>query len=64
MPGMKESAEKVNEDVINSLPGNKKVEDVVKEFLNAQSLSVLARNGLGDAIFDYVEKNDRGAISK
>ena len=39
-----------------------KVENLVREFLGAQSLAVLAENGLGDAIFQYVEKDDKDAI--
>jgi double-strand break repair protein MRE11 len=39
------------------------VEHLVKEFLSAQTLSVLEEHGLGDAIESYVDKDDKRALA-
>jgi double-strand break repair protein MRE11 len=39
-----------------------RVEALVKEFLSAQTLSVLEENGLGQAIESYVDKDDKRAL--
>ena len=39
-----------------------RVEHLVKEFLNAQTLSVLEENGLGEAIESFVDKDDKRAL--
>ena len=39
-----------------------RVEYLVKEFLSAQTLSVLEENGLGEAIESYVDKDDKRAL--
>lgn len=41
-----------------------KVEKLVQGFLETQSLSVLAENGLGDAIAQFVDKDDRHAVEE
>jgi len=38
------------------------VENLVREFLSAQTLSVLEENGLGEAIESYVDKDDKRAL--
>jgi len=40
-----------------------RVEELVKEFLSAQTLSVLEENGLGMAIENYVDKDDKRALA-
>jgi len=42
--------------------GRVKVELLVREFLSAQTLSVLEENGLGEAIESYVDKDDKRAL--
>lgn len=39
-----------------------RVETLVREFLSAQTLSVLEENGLGEAIESYVDKDDKRAL--
>ena len=39
-----------------------RVENLVKEFLSAQTLSVLEENGLGEAIESFVDKDDKRAL--
>ena len=39
-----------------------RVEDLVKEFLSAQTLSVLEENRLGEAIENFVDKDDKRAL--
>jgi double-strand break repair protein MRE11 len=41
---------------------NIRVEQLVKEFLAAQSLKILPQQPFGNAVNDYVEKDDRGAL--
>ena len=40
-----------------------RVEHLVKEFLSAQTLNVLEENGLGTAIENYVDKDDKRALA-
>ena len=40
-----------------------RVEDLVKEFLNTLTLSVLEENGLGEAIDSFVDKDDKHALA-
>jgi double-strand break repair protein MRE11 len=40
-----------------------RVEALVKEFLSAQTLSVLEENGLGEAIESFVDKDDKRALA-
>ena len=40
-----------------------RVENLVKEFLSAQTLSVLEENGLGEAIESFVDKDDKRALA-
>jgi double-strand break repair protein MRE11 len=40
-----------------------RVEYLVKEFLSAQTLSVLEENGLGEAIESFVDKDDKRALA-
>lgn len=39
-----------------------RVENLVREFLSAQTLSVLEENGLGEAIESFVDKDDKKAL--
>jgi len=39
-----------------------RVEDLVREFLNAQTLSVLEEGGLGMAVESFVDKDDKKAL--
>jgi double-strand break repair protein MRE11 len=39
-----------------------RVEDLVREFLNAQTLSVLEETGLGMAVENFVDKDDKRAL--
>lgn len=41
-----------------------KVEQLVKEFLTAQSLSILPQNNFGDAVSQFVDKDDKHAMEK
>ncbi|KAL5450572.1 hypothetical protein PMIN07_000089 [Paraphaeosphaeria minitans] len=41
-----------------------KVEQLVKEFLTAQSLSILPQNSFGDAVSQFVDKDDKHALEK
>lgn len=41
---------------------NVKVDELVKEFLTAQSLTILPQNSFGDAVAQYVEKDDKHAM--
>lgn len=40
------------------------VETLVHEYLQAQTLEVLAENGMGRAVDNYVEKDDTNAIKE
>jgi double-strand break repair protein MRE11 len=40
-----------------------RVEHLVRDFLSAQTLSVLEETGLGDAIENYVDKDDKRALA-
>lgn len=39
-----------------------KVEKLVKEFLTAQSLTILPQNSFGDAVTQFVDKDDKHAM--
>ncbi len=39
-----------------------KVEKLVREFLTAQSLTILPQNSFGDAVSQYVDKDDKHAM--
>ncbi|GAM85127.1 hypothetical protein ANO11243_031310 [Dothideomycetidae sp. 11243] len=41
---------------------NVKVDELVKEFLTAQSLTILPQNSFGDAVGQFVEKDDNHAV--
>jgi double-strand break repair protein MRE11 len=43
-------------------PDTVKVEKLVKEFLAAQSLSILPQNSFGDAVAQFVDKDDKQAM--
>ncbi|RPA86783.1 DNA repair exonuclease [Ascobolus immersus RN42] len=57
LPGTKAALEEAG-----GVPENVKVEKLVQSFLESQTLSVLAENGLGDAISQFVEKDDKHAV--
>ncbi|KAI9787096.1 MAG: meiotic recombination [Geoglossum umbratile] len=59
----KESAEMPEESIIAQLSiDNVKVEKLVREFLTAQSLTILPQNSFGDAVSQYVDKDDKHAM--
>lgn len=60
IPGAQEGEE---EDGGNEGEGTIKVENLVREFLSAQTLSVLEENGLGMAIESFVDKDDKRALA-
>lgn len=41
---------------------NVKVEKLVREFLTAQSLTILPQNSFGDAVSQFVDKDDKHAM--
>jgi double-strand break repair protein MRE11 len=43
-------------------PDTVKVDKLVKEFLAAQSLSILPQNSFGDAVAQFVDKDDKQAM--
>jgi double-strand break repair protein MRE11 len=56
--------------IINEVPDlpermdDTKVEDLVAEYLEAQQLDLLPENELGDAVKEFVEKDDKDAIKE
>ncbi|TPX73606.1 hypothetical protein CcCBS67573_g05115 [Chytriomyces confervae] len=66
-PGDKKAgASKVGFDMPTTIPERLdkiQVEDLVDEFLAAQSLEILPENGIGEAVRLFVEKEDKDAIS-
>lgn len=53
------------DDIINSLGGSIdriRVERLVQGFLEKQTLNILPQNGLGDAIGQFVDKDDKRAV--
>ncbi|KAI9774343.1 MAG: meiotic recombination [Geoglossum simile] len=59
----KDGAEMPEESVIAQLSiDNIKVEKLVREFLTAQSLTILPQNSFGDAVSQYVDKDDKHAM--
>lgn len=53
------------DNLIDSLGGSIdriRVEKLVQGFLESQTLNVLPQNGLGDAIGQFVEKDDKHAV--
>ncbi|KAH0539081.1 Double-strand break repair protein mus-23 [Glutinoglossum americanum] len=59
----KDDAEMPEESVIAQLSiDNVKVEKLVREFLTAQSLTILPQNSFGDAVSQYVDKDDKHAM--
>lgn len=43
-------------------PDTVKVDKLVREFLSAQSLSILPQNSFGDAVAQFVDKDDKHAM--
>ena len=59
----KAAAELPDESVMAELSiDTVKVEKLVKEFLSAQSLSILPQNSFGDAVTQFVDKDDKHAM--
>ncbi|KAI9866877.1 MAG: meiotic recombination [Trichoglossum hirsutum] len=59
----KDNAEMPEESVIAQMSiDNVKVEKLVREFLTAQSLTILPQNSFGDAVSQYVDKDDKHAM--
>ncbi|CAI6249308.1 unnamed protein product [Periconia digitata] len=52
----------VEQPDLESLGETVKVEALVKEFLTAQSLTILPQNSFGDAVTQFVDKDDRHAM--
>lgn len=53
------------DDIIDSLGGSIdkiRVEKLVQGFLESQTLNILPQNGLGDAIGQFVDKDDKRAV--
>lgn len=53
-----------DEAVMSSLQGldTTKVEELVREFLEAQSLTILPQNSFGDAVSQFIDKDDKHAM--
>ncbi|KAI9874962.1 MAG: meiotic recombination [Pleopsidium flavum] len=59
----KDGAELPEESVLAQLSlDNVKVEKLVREFLTAQSLTILPQNSFGDAVSQFVDKDDKHAM--
>lgn len=59
----KNKAEVPDESVLAELStGNVKVDKLVKEFLTAQTLTILPQNSFGDAVLQFVDKDDKHAM--
>ena len=59
----KDGAELPEESVLAQLSiDNVKVERLVREFLTAQSLTILPQNSFGDAVSQFVDKDDKHAM--
>ncbi|KAF2002889.1 DNA repair exonuclease [Amniculicola lignicola CBS 123094] len=62
-PALKNNAELPEESVLQSLAIDSiRIEKLVKEFLDAQSLTILPQNSFGDAVAQYVDKDDKHAV--
>ncbi|KAF2276211.1 DNA repair exonuclease [Westerdykella ornata] len=60
---LKNNAELPDQSVLNQLSlDSVKVEKLVKEFLEAQSLTILPQNSFGDAVTQFVDKDDKHAM--
>ncbi|KAF2267057.1 DNA repair exonuclease [Lojkania enalia] len=60
---LKNNAELPDESILAQLAiDNVKVEKLVKEFLMAQSLTILPQNSFGDAVSQFVDKDDKYAM--
>jgi double-strand break repair protein MRE11 len=59
----KNKAEVPEESVLAELStGNVKVDKLVREFLTAQTLTILPQNSFGDAVLQFVDKDDKHAM--
>jgi double-strand break repair protein MRE11 len=60
---LKNNAELPEESVLAQLSiDTVKVDKLVKEFLTAQSLTILPQNSFGDAVAQFVDKDDKHAM--
>ncbi|KAF2472184.1 DNA repair exonuclease [Lindgomyces ingoldianus] len=60
---LKQNAELPDESVLAQLSlDTVKVEKLVREFLEAQSLTILPQNSFGDAVTQFVDKDDKHAM--
>jgi double-strand break repair protein MRE11 len=60
---LKNNAELPDESILAQLSlDTVKVEKLVKEFLTAQSLTILPQNSFGDAVAQFVDKDDKHAM--
>jgi len=64
IPGkLKDNAELPEESILAQLSlDTVKVEKLVREFLTAQSLTILPQNSFGDAVSQFVDKDDKHAM--
>lgn len=64
-PSMKKGADDISDETLmSSLQGldTVKVEKLVREFLEAQSLTILPQNSFGDAVSQFIDKDDKHAM--
>jgi double-strand break repair protein MRE11 len=60
---LKNSAEEPDEQILAELSiDSVKVDKLVKEFLTAQTLTILPQNSFGDAVSQFVDKDDKHAM--
>lgn len=60
---LKNNAELPDESILAQLSlDTVKVDKLVKEFLEAQSLTILPQNSFGDAVSQFVDKDDKHAM--
>lgn len=60
---LKSTAEEPDEDILAELSiDSVKVDKLVKEFLTAQTLTILPQNSFGDAVSQFVDKDDKHAM--
>jgi double-strand break repair protein MRE11 len=60
---LKSTAEEPDEEILAELSiDSVKVDKLVKEFLTAQTLTILPQNSFGDAVAQFVDKDDKHAM--
>jgi double-strand break repair protein MRE11 len=62
---LKKTAELPDQSVLDSLTLNTvRMDELVREFLTAQSLTILPQNSFGDAVAQFVDKDDKQAMEQ